>query len=286
MSAVSPATERNGVDYTEVTEATGDRITIEALSMMATRYAFAASHSEGRDVLEVGCGIGQGLGYLARSARSVVGGDCTPGLVAVAQAHYGDRVPVRVLDAHDLPFDDASLDAVILFEAIYYLASPARFLEECRRVLRDGGVVLISSANPERVDFNPSPHSVRYYGSRALARLLEDHGFAAQLFGAFAARGRSLRGVAVSAIRRVAVALRLIPRTMKGKEFFKRIFLGRLVPTPAEIEPGAARVVSLEPLDASGPCGSHRVIYAIGRRRAVGSSNVSIDGASAVRRRT
>jgi hypothetical protein len=105
---------------------------------------------------------------------------------------------VLELDAHELPFDEASFDVVLLFEAIYYLERPERFLEECRRVLRDGGVVMISSANPERVDFQPSPHSVRYYSARELGALLRDNGFEVELSAAFGLEGSSTRGAIVS----------------------------------------------------------------------------------------
>ena len=64
-------------DYTTVTEIPRGRVTREQLTRMCTRYYFASKFCEGKDVLEVGCGAGQGLGYLARKARRVVGGDCT-----------------------------------------------------------------------------------------------------------------------------------------------------------------------------------------------------------------
>jgi protein-L-isoaspartate O-methyltransferase len=61
----------SGIDYSDVTEAHGNQITREALAMMCTRYVFAARLSDGRDVLEVGCGAGQGLGVLRERARRV-----------------------------------------------------------------------------------------------------------------------------------------------------------------------------------------------------------------------
>src|SRR5262249_6372523 len=102
--------------------------------MLNTRYKFASDFCRGGRVLEIGCGAGQGLGYLARSASSVIGGDYTEALLRNAQSHYGGRIPLVALDAHELPFVDLSFDTVILYEAIYYLNSPAQFLEECRRV--------------------------------------------------------------------------------------------------------------------------------------------------------
>jgi SAM-dependent methyltransferase len=255
------------VDYSHVTETPGNGITREALSMMLTRYELAARYGEGKDVLEVACGAGQGLGYIAARARSVVGGDYTEKLVSIARAHYGSRVTVLRLDAHDLPFADGSFDVVVLYEALYYLRDPERFLAECRRVLRPGGVVLISSANPERPDFNPSPHSVRYFSARELAKLLESCGFDAELFGAYAGDSSSVRAWIVSEIKRVAVAIGLIPKTMRGKELLKRLFLGKLVQMPREIGWGMAAFEMPVPVEHSVPDREHKVVYAMGQRR-------------------
>ena len=64
-------------DYTHLTEIAGSKITGEQLQRMYNRYAFAAELSTGKDVLEVACGVGQGLGLLGCSAKSVVAGDYT-----------------------------------------------------------------------------------------------------------------------------------------------------------------------------------------------------------------
>jgi ubiquinone/menaquinone biosynthesis C-methylase UbiE len=221
-------------EYSHVTEAPGNRVTREAIEMLLTRYHWAADVSEGRDVLEVACGAGQGLGYVARRARRVVGGDYTEALLRLAHDQYRDRIPLLRLDAETLPFGDGSFDVIILFEAIYYLPDPPRFLCECRRVLRPGGHLLLCSANCETQDFNPSPLSVRYYTAHELDHLLREQGFATELFGAFPTSG-SGHGRLVSTVKRLAVALHLIPETMRGKEMLKRIFLGPLVLFPAEV---------------------------------------------------
>jgi len=62
-------------DYTSVTEIAGSKVSNEQLLRMAHRYHFAAGFCAGKDVLEVACGAGVGLGYLAKFAKRVVGGD-------------------------------------------------------------------------------------------------------------------------------------------------------------------------------------------------------------------
>ena len=54
------------IDYGAVTEQVGDLISREALSMVYSRYRFAAQFCAGKRVLEVACGPGVGLGYLGK----------------------------------------------------------------------------------------------------------------------------------------------------------------------------------------------------------------------------
>ncbi len=256
-------------DYSSVTESPGNQVTHEAVDMVLTRYHWAATLSAGKDVLEVGCGAGQGLGYVARSARHVVGGDYTEALLQAARRQYHGRVPLIQLDAQALPFASGSFDVVLLFEAIYYLPDPGRFVAECRRVLRDGGRLLICSANCEIGGFNPSPFSTRYLTARELQQLLEDAGFRTELSGAFPAGSRSPAGRIVGLVKRVAVACHLMPKTMKGKEMLKRVFLGPLVPFPSEVDGTEGTPHALVPLTVppDGACAAFKVLYVQGTRR-------------------
>ena len=77
-----------GIDYTTVTEVPGNRVTQEQLERMFHRYCFAANFSTGKDILEVACGTGQGLYYLAKRAKKVFGGDYTEKLIKEAKRYY------------------------------------------------------------------------------------------------------------------------------------------------------------------------------------------------------
>jgi len=252
-------------DFSTVTEVTGYKVTQDQLERLYQRYAFAAQFCDGMDVLEVACGTGQGLGYLARKARRVVGGDFTEKLLKVSQRHYQGRVPLLRLDAHALPFRDRSFDVVILYEAIYYLADPDTFLNECRRVLRDEGQCLICTVNREWSDFNPSPYSTKYYSARELAELLRRHRFQVRLYGSFPATKDSLKDHVVSFLKRTAVSWNLIPKTMKGKEIIKYIFWGKLIPLPPEVIDGMAQSIRPTPISYDSLIPEFRVLYAVGR---------------------
>jgi SAM-dependent methyltransferase len=262
--SLRPELRRRVTDYTTVTETPGVAVTRGALDMVYTRYRYALGFCAGKSVLEVGCGAGQGLGYLRCGGAKIVGGDYSAELLQITRAHYGGELSLVRLDAHALPFMDAAFDVVILYEAIYYLREPARFVQECKRVLRSAGVVLICTVNPQWRDFNPSPFSVSYPTAQQLSEMLSEHRFSSEVFGAFPTV-RTNKDWFVSLARRAAVALNLIPRTMKGKQLLKRLFLGRLYPMPAEISDGFASYHCPVSLDSNHRAQEFKLLFAIGR---------------------
>jgi ubiquinone/menaquinone biosynthesis C-methylase UbiE len=249
------------IDYSTVTEVAGDEISQEQLERLCHRYYWAATYSVGKDVIEAACGTGPGLGYLATRGRSLRAGDFTPGILAIAQRHYGDRVDLRQFDAQAMPFADHSADVVILFEAIYYLPSAERFVDECRRVLRPGGQVLIATANKDLYDFNPSPYSHTYYGVTELHQLFAERGFTTEIFGYLSIRDVSLRQRILRPIKKLAIKLGLMPKTTSGKKWLKRLVFGTMSRMPAEIKEGIIPYTSPTPFASSGPDREHKVIY-------------------------
>lgn len=252
--------------YTSITEIPFQRATSEQLRMLCTRYSWAEQHCAGRDILEVACGAGMGLGLLATRARSVVGGDIEEANCEIARQTYeGDPgVTIQRLDAESLPFPDQAFDVLILFEALYYLPRPEHFLREARRVLRPGGVLLISTVNCEWPGFNPSPFSTKYFSAHELAEALSRHGFEVRLLAGFPEDTRGLIRRCVSLMRRAAVRFHLIPKTMKGKEWLKRIFYGKLIPIPSRLTEGMFEVEPLVEVSASMDLRRYRFLYAIG----------------------
>jgi ubiquinone/menaquinone biosynthesis C-methylase UbiE len=60
-------------------------------------------------------------------------------------AQERDRVTFLLSDAEDLPFADDTFDIVTCLEALEFTASPGNALRECVRVLRPGGLLLITN---------------------------------------------------------------------------------------------------------------------------------------------
>jgi ubiquinone/menaquinone biosynthesis C-methylase UbiE len=252
-------------DFSTVSEAPGIRVTRENADMLYTRYAFARRISADKDVLEVACGAGMGLRLVAEAARSIVAGDIDPSFVAAARNHYGNRVPIVELTADRLPFPDASMDVVLLLEAIYFLPDAGAFFQEARRVLRPGGSILVVSANREWTCFNPCEGSNRYYSAAELRKCLEQIGMAVETFKGFADRPDGIKSRILAAARRFVTGLHLIPQTMKGKELLKRLAYGKLIVLPDEIGVGFSAEETLEPHKSDEPVVDYKVIYALGR---------------------
>ncbi|MFC2040952.1 class I SAM-dependent methyltransferase [Chloroflexota bacterium] len=252
-------------DYTTITETPGIKASKEQLARFYQRYHFARQLCVGKDVLEVACGAGQGLGYIAKVAKKVVGGDIDKNNLKFAQQQYAERgnIKLQLLDAHKLPFEDKSFDVVILYEAIYYLVQPENFVDEARRILRKGGLLIICTVNKDWSDFNPSPYSTRYFAVPELHQMLNGKFLDVQFYGAFPATTDSLMDKFTSLIKRLAIALKIMPKTMKGKEVFKRIFFGRLSPLPVEIDSGMAEYYEPAPIPCNAPNFEYKVLFAV-----------------------
>lgn len=143
------------------------------------RYCLARDLCDGLDVLDVASGEGYGSALLAGVARSVTGVEIDAGSVAHAQTAY-TAPNLRFLqgDALAIPAGDASFDAVISFETLEHLADQARFLQEVRRVLRPGGLFLVST--PDRTVYSapgsdPNPYHVLELTPGELQALLGAH---------------------------------------------------------------------------------------------------------------
>jgi len=96
-------------------------------------------------VLEIGCGAGNNLWFLADEGYSCSGIDMSANAIDFARKRLdalGLEAELRVGDAVDLPWQDASFDIVIDRGGLTQNAYPeiGRILNEARRVLTPGGV--------------------------------------------------------------------------------------------------------------------------------------------------
>jgi SAM-dependent methyltransferase len=115
----------------------------------AFAYEFAKARLKPSDcVLEVGTGEGYGTNLLAGVAQRVVGLDIDEDTVVHAVRKYGsDRVQFRLYDGQEIPFEDASFTAAVSFQVIEHVRDDARHVSEIRRVLKPGGMLVLTTPN-------------------------------------------------------------------------------------------------------------------------------------------
>jgi len=251
-----------------IAEVPGQRVTEGQLSEFYTRYRFASTYCRGKAVLEVACGGGQGLRYLARVAQRVVGTDIDPRATRMSAYYCRDwiNIAIQLADAHLLPYKRNIFDVVILFDTIYFLHNPDQFIREARRTLKDDGTLLISSVNPKWSDFNPSPYTFKYLNHSELQSLMAYEGFETDLFAAFSSPQGGKMDLLTSFFRRLASKLRLIPTSIRAKELLKRIFYGTLTPVPLEITDLMAPYCEPVPLSYFPDSRQFKIFYAVGRK--------------------
>jgi SAM-dependent methyltransferase len=121
------------------------------------RYMFAAGLTQRKKVLDVACGTGYGLSYMAeKGAGEAVGVDLSWKAVGYARERFGGerRISFICADGTRMPFADDSFDVVVSFETIEHIRKYGRFLSECRRVIKEGGSIICST--PNRRIFSPN----------------------------------------------------------------------------------------------------------------------------------
>ena len=102
--------------------------------LLAQRYVWMNEWMDGsKNLLELGAGAGFSELYLITK----------PWMTDTILNPWVDEL----IDALSINRPDGSIDVIIASHTIHHFASPARFFEECSRVLRPGGVVLIQEIN-------------------------------------------------------------------------------------------------------------------------------------------
>jgi SAM-dependent methyltransferase len=112
------------------------------LEYLRTQELLRAALPQGARILDVGGATGIHAEWLAADGHQVHVIDLVPAHASASAALPG--VTASVGDARDLPFADASVDAVLLLGPLYHLRDPAdrsAALRSARRVLRLGGVL-------------------------------------------------------------------------------------------------------------------------------------------------
>jgi SAM-dependent methyltransferase len=141
------------------------------------KYAIQLALPPSARVLEVGCGTGVMMRFLARRSDffgKAFGVDQSLPFIEAASRfaqdeNVSERVDFRVGDAHNLEFSSATFDAVIAHTLISHVTEPATVLREMARVVRPGGTVAIFDGDYASLTYAYPDHDLGHRMDEALA---------------------------------------------------------------------------------------------------------------------
>ncbi|MCV0399666.1 MAG: methyltransferase domain-containing protein [Nitrosarchaeum sp.] len=128
------------------------------------RYLFASEFVNSKVVLDAACGTGYGSSLLAESrAYRVFGIDNSPEAIDFCKKNYSKKnLEYYLADCTNLPFTSQQFDVVTSFETIEHLKKPLKFIAEIKRILKENGIMIISTPNIESYSEKNEFHMFEY----------------------------------------------------------------------------------------------------------------------------
>lgn len=149
------------------------------------RYDFAKQFCEGKSILDAACGVGYGSHYLGEVSKEVIGVDISEEAIAYAKEHYQrGNVSFKVMDVQQLEFPEDKFDVVCSFETIEHIDNPKDFLIRVKRVLKEDGVLLVSTPYVRRTTENlKNPYHTTEFCRADFEKLLKGFFHKVEIYG-------------------------------------------------------------------------------------------------------
>jgi ubiquinone/menaquinone biosynthesis C-methylase UbiE len=131
----------------------------------------------GKDLLDVGCGLGNDTARFAAGGARVTGIDLAARAVDLARQNFAQRGLTgrfEVMNGEAMTFPDDCFDVVYCHTVLHFTPSPDAMVREIRRVLRPGGIAILMTVNRNswlfalqkvmkvEIDYSDSPVFRRY----------------------------------------------------------------------------------------------------------------------------
>lgn len=253
-------------------ELPGTKISKTQWQIILARYYFAGKFISEKNVLEVGCGPGLGLDYLAERSKKLVTIDYSDENIKIARnlykrKTYNKKIEIIKADAHNLSIFKTNNFDVIVVMATAYALDLNKFFSECFNILKKGDLLIFDIPNKDTPSFRGSELGRSYYSVPELFKILEKNHFKAKIFGAFPIKEgikmEQREKFRVSIIRTVSKIIRLIPERIGIKKFLDRFILHKII-LKKEIKNEDMEIIKdikFTPLAGDIPNFSYRILY-------------------------
>ncbi|MEO8470989.1 MAG: class I SAM-dependent methyltransferase [Chryseolinea sp.] len=132
-------------------------------------YVVATEYVNG-DLLEIGCGEGRGVSTMINLAKSFTAVDKIESALEVLRPKY----PLATFKSMNIPpltgLEENAYDSIVSFQVIEHIQDDALFLKEIHRVLKPGGVALLTTPN-RSMSLSRNPWHIREYLPKELTDL-------------------------------------------------------------------------------------------------------------------
>lgn len=155
------------------TEITSEQITSDnpIHQRLFKAYVVAKDHVRG-DVLEIGCGEGRGVETLLPLAKTFTAVDKLKPVIEELQEKFpaGKFISMNIPPLNGL--QDNTYDSIVTFQVIEHIQDDALFLREIHRLLKPGGIALITTPN-RKMSLTRNPWHIREYLPNELKTLAQ-----------------------------------------------------------------------------------------------------------------
>lgn len=159
--------------YNVVRQYTDHGFSVDYGNQLAHHYHVAKEYlTSEMNVLDIACGDGNGSEIIAEKVKSATGADIDHKMISQLNAdNEADNVRYVVANALDMDFNRAQFDAVCCMETIEHIDGD-RLLEEIHRVLKPGGVLILSTPQNSLGHIPVNAEHIREYSLEELTQLV------------------------------------------------------------------------------------------------------------------
>ncbi len=231
-----------------------------------TRYFFARKYiTKGDRVLDAACGSGYGTAILAEATDKITGVDVSEHAINFAKKNFQKESAEFLLAdlSKKTPFADETFDRIVSFETIEHLPNPEGLLKEFQRILKPGGMLIVSTPDKnlvQKVDPNSKFH-VHEFTKGEFVSALNKLFFIEEMFGKIPYQELSLSQKLTKFMIRCVIFVdvfrlrrRLIPSRLKA-------------PIVQSMKPAGQNITDFYKLDVSSPDNIYVDLIAICKKK-------------------